>query len=282
MNLEFTKMHGAGNDFVALDGRATDVPWRDSAAMARVGARRTGIGCEGFLILLPAEEAGTAFRLVFLNPDGSEAELCGNGTRCAALYGLRRGFAQTAAFRIGTGAGIVEAEVLRDDPADGLVRLRLQPASAPEQRTIEVPGVGAVECVCVDSGVPHAVVFVPDAGAVDVCGLGRSLRWHSAFAPAGTNVDFVERTGPGTLRMRTYERGVEDESGACGTGAVAAAVAAASEFADMEFPVRIRVTSGDELVVDPREAAGPLLTGPACEVFRGELPETAFHTKGDN
>ncbi len=341
MNLKFTKMHGAGNDFVALDGRETDVPWRDSAAMARIGARRTGIGCEGFLVLLPAEEPGTAFRLVFLNPDGSAAELCGNGTRCAALYGLRRGFAKTAAFRIATGAGIVEAEVLREDPADGLVRLRLQPASAPVRRTVEVLGVGAVEghisdfgasalhgvlppalcatplseggntrgkppaergvapqgpggvlrakpmtaengdalavkCVCVDSGVPHAVAFVPDADAVDVRGLGRTLRWHSAFTPAGTNVDFVQRTGPAALRMRTYERGVEDESGACGTGAVAAAVAAAEEFADMEFPVRIRVTSGDELVVDPREAAGPLLTGPACEVFRGELPETTF------
>lgn len=297
----FVKMHGAGNDFVVLDGRTTAFPWHDPDAMARLGTRRTGIGCEGFLILLPSDIPDAAFRLVFLNPDGHEADLCGNGTRCAALYGLWHGFVDTPEFRIATGAGLVSARVFdtrrnespkspvpspksnweTGEPANGktrtldersaLVQLRLQPASVPEKRSVSLDDGTTVECVCVDSGVPHAVVFVPDAEAVDVRALGSALRYHAAFAPAGTNVDFVQRTGPDSLRMRTYERGVEDESGACGTGAVAAAVAAVRQFPDMRFPVGIRVSSGDTLAVDPRDPAGPLLTGPACEVFRGEF-----------
>ena len=269
MNTNFTKMHGAGNDFVALDGRTTDLPWQNPDAMARLGDRHTGIGCEGFLILLPSDSPETDFRLVFLNPDGHEAELCGNGTRCAALYGLCHGFVDRPSFRIATGAGLVEADVLRADSRDGLVRIRLQPATSPERRRVALKNGTAVDCVFVNSGVPHAIVFVTDAMVVNVRGLGRELRFHEAFAPAGTNVDFVERLGASSLVMRTYERGVEDESGACGTGAVAAAVAAAAEFPDMQFPVDIRVSSGDTLTVDPRESAGPLLTGPACEVFRG-------------
>ena len=268
----FVKMHGAGNDFVVLDGRTTAFPWHDPGAMARLGARRTGIGCEGFLILLPSDTPDAAFRLVFLNPDGHEADLCGNGTRCAALYGLRHGFADTPSFRIATGAGLVSAHVLDGgrSGSEALVRLRLRPASAPTERRVLLGDGTEVACVCVDSGVPHAVVFVPDAEAVDVRALGRAMRYHAAFAPAGTNVDFVQRTGAGLLRMRTYERGVEDESGACGTGAVAAAVTAMRQFPDLRCPVDIRVTSGDTLTVDPRDPEGPLLTGPAREVFRGE------------
>ena len=267
--LPFLKMHGAGNDFVVFDGLLPGLPWRDPAAMARLGARRTGIGCEGFLLLFPSDVPGAAFRLVFLNPDGHEAGLCGNGTRCAALYGLRHGFASTASFRIATGAGLIEADVLRDNPADGLVRLRLRPASAPEIRRAALSDGSVAECVFVDSGVPHAVVEIPAVDAVDVRALGRELRFHEAFAPDGANVDFVERLGPGRLRMRTYERGVEDESGACGTGAVAAAVAERWRQ-EGGGAVSIRVGSGVELVVDPR-ADGPLLTGPACEVYRGEV-----------
>ena len=268
--LPFTKMHGAGNDFVVFDGRLPGLPWRDPAAMERLAARRTGIGCEGVLLLFPTNSPDAAFRLVFLNPDGHEADLCGNGTRCAALYGLCHGFAKAPAFRIATGAGPVEAEVLRADPADGLVRLRLRPASAPEIRRAALADGSVAECVFVDSGVPHAIVKVPDVDAVDVRALGRELRLHTAFAPAGANIDFVQRLGPGRLRMRTYERGVEDESGACGTGAVAAAVANAWRHGDAG-PVDIRVSSGATLTVDPR-LDGPLLTGPACEVYRGEVP----------
>ena len=271
-SLSFTKMHGAGNDFVVFDGRLPGLPWRDADAMARLAARRTGIGCEGVLLLFPSDTPEAAFRLVFLNPDGHEAELCGNGTRCAALYGLCHGFADGPAFRIATGAGLIEAEVQRADPADGLVRLRLRPASAPEIRRAALADGSVAECVFVDSGVPHAIVEVPDADAVDVRAVGRELRYHAAFAPAGANVDFVQRLGPTSLRMRTYERGVEDESGACGTGAVAAAVANAWRHGDAG-PVSIRVTSGATLTVDPR-ADGPLLTGPACEVYRGEFPLT--------
>ena len=275
MSIRFTKMHGAGNDFVVLDGRETGL-WRDAAALARLGDRRRGIGCEGFLVLLPPDGPGADIRLDFFNPDGSAAELCGNGTRCAALFARVHGWTHGRAMRIATGAGTVEAEVLRDDPRDGLVRLRLQPASIPEPRHVILSDGSSLDCLLVNSGVPHAVAFVPDASAVDVDRLGRELRFHAAFAPAGANVDFVERTGPSSLFLRTYERGVEAESGACGTGAVASAVAFARAFPDAGFPADIRVSSGDILTVDPRDPQGPLLTGPACEVFDGILPDNPF------
>lgn len=264
----FTKMHGAGNDFVVFDGRLPGLPWRDPDAMARLAARRTGIGCEGILLLFPSDSPSSAFRLVFLNPDGHEADLCGNGTRCAALYARCHGFADSPCFHIATGAGPVEAKVLRDDPRNGLVQIRLRPTTPPEPRHADLPD-GAIDGLFVNSGVPHFIVEVPDVAAVDVRALGRTLRFHEAFAPDGANIDFVERVSPGALRMRTYERGVEDESGACGTGAVAAA-AAEGWRRGTHGEVRIRVSSGAELLVDPRPE-GPLLTGPACEVYRGEI-----------
>lgn len=269
--MNFTKMHGAGNDFVVVDGRHECVNWQDAAWMASLADRRMGIGCEGFLILLPAEAPEAAFRLVFLNPDGHEAELCGNGTRCAALYGYCHGFTHAAQFRISTGAGLVEAEVLCANARDGNVRIRLQPATQPEERKVSLEG-RDVPCIFVNSGVPHAVVFVEDVESVDVEKHGRALRYDPAFAPAGTNVDFVQRIGQSAFRMRTYERGVEAESGACGTGAVAVAIAASVAYPDVIAPVQLFVQSGAVLEVDAREVAGPTLTGPACEVFSGEVP----------
>lgn len=271
MNRSFIKMHGAGNDFIVLDGRTSSLPWTEPEAIAKLADRRTGIGCEGFLLLLPAETPHAAFRLVFLNPDGHEAELCGNGTRCAAHIGYRLGLARERAFWMETGAGLVHAEVLKEDPVEGLVRIQLRPATLPETRTLVLGDGSTVECVFVNSGVPHAVVFGERVEALDVERLGREIRFHAAFAPRGTNVDFVERVGSNALFMRTYERGVEAESGACGTGAVATAVAAQVRWADMVFPVEIRVSSGAVLTVDPRDPAGPFLTGPVCEVFRGEV-----------
>ncbi len=278
MRLSFTKMHGAGNDFITVDDWRKTIPWQDQALMAAIAARRTGVGCEGILLVQPPESGSDAdFHMRFLNPDGREAGMCGNGARCAALFAYRHGFAGQRQ-RILTATGIVEAEILNPGPLSGIVRLRMPPPG--ELVTREVAAAGkSWTCRCIETGVPHAVVFVEDVAAVDVRTVGRALRRHATFAPAGVNVDFVQRGSDGTLLVRTYERGVEDESGACGTGAVACALVAILAKG-AQSPVRLQVSSGAILTVDaeqtPEGSWRPALTGPACEVFQGILELDEF------
>lgn len=255
MTVRFMKMHGAGNDFILVDDRAETMP-TDRATLAALAARRTGIGCEGVILVQPSRVAD--FRMRFFNPDGGEAELCGNGARCVAAFARAVGAATGPSMRFETRAGEVRAEVV-------------------DTATVKVwmPAPKDLRDGFVNSGVPHAVVPVADLAAADVAGEGRRIRYSAAFAPAGTNVDFVAYSPPHGAAMRTYERGVEGESGACGTGAVAAAVVGVAQHG-MAFPVRIRTTEGHELVVDgTRTADGGFadvtLTGPVKTVFTGEM-----------
>lgn len=266
MILPFVKMHGAGNDFVVVSGiPARLAPLADVPRMAALCARRTGVGSEGLIALLPPDDPAQAdVRMLFLNPDGKPAEMCGNGARCAALEAHRLGLGQRS-LRMQTGAGVVEADILDPAPAHGRVRITLGPPPSPVR--LEVLG---LDVLSINTGVPHAVVFVEDAESVDVDGLGRALRRHAAFAPAGTNVDFAQVLGSGALRLRTYERGVEAESGACGTGALAAAVAHVAVHA-AAYPVSVRVSSGDEIAVGLSSDGRLTLTGPAREVFEGSI-----------
>lgn len=278
MKLKFTKMHGAGNDFIVFDDRDLSVPWHRKDLMAAMAARRLGIGCEGILLVQPPDAgAGADFRMRFLNPDGGEAEMCGNGARCAALFAYGLGAAGKSQ-KIQTRAGVLEAEILESAPYRGRVRLVFTPPSLIKEHRLLCGG-SELTVYLLDTGVPHAVVFVDDARGADVLGLGRALRFHEAFAPAGANADFVEVLADGTLLMRTYERGVEDESGACGTGAVAAALVAIRERG-LETPVRLRVASGDILEVGVAGVAAdgelPTLSGPARIVCEGSVDTDAF------
>lgn len=270
--LNFSKMHGAGNDFIVIDDRDGCVPWQRSALMAAMAARHTGVDCEGIILIQADVEAD--FRMRFLNPDGREAGMCGNGARCAAWYAFREGIAPPR-MSIQTSAGVLGAAV------DGnVVRVEMTP---PRNRRYDLAlnvGGAVVMAHAIDSGVPHAVVWVDDVASYDVAGVGRSIRYDAAFAPAGTNADFVAIGGAGeTLRIRTYERGVEAETLACGTGMVAAAVVAV-EQGRAQFPVSIRCASGDLLTVTGTREEGvcvsATLTGPACEVFRGSLDLALF------
>jgi len=278
MIVQFTKMHGAGNDFIAIDDWRRTVPWQNRGLMATIATRRTGIGCEGILLVQPPDAGENAdFRMRFLNPDGGEASMCGNGARCAALFAYRHGLAGQRQ-RILTASGIVEAEILNPHPASGVVCLR-----TPSPRPIEIRSVDADgkrwECHCLDTGVPHAVIFVDDVVGIDVRTLGRALRRHPDFAPDGMNIDFVQILSENSLHVRTYERGVEDESGACGTGALASALAAMGAHR-LTPPISLLVSSGDTLVVDAVKSADgswlPSLTGPAREVYRGTLDLAEF------
>ena len=270
--ISFWKMSGAGNDFIVIDHRKPVIRPEQMAEFARLVCRRKfSAGADGLFLLEPSDRAD--FRWRFFNADGSEAEMCGNGARCVARFAYMQGVA-AARMRFETLAGIVDATV-----ADTQVTVRMTPPhSFRFDRQLDVAG-QMFMAHSVDTGVPHAVIFVDDLDAVDVVGLGRQIRFHPAFAPAGTNVDFVGRA-ENCFRIRTYERGVEDETMACGTGVVAAAlIAAARGYA--ASPVAIVTAGGVALTVhftgQQGEAAHQvLLKGPAHVIYKGELTAEAL------
>ena len=275
----FAKMHGAGNDFVLVDDPRAAFPTA-AAAIASLCDRRTGIGADGLIILRPPTDAFQAdIRMVFFNSDGSAAAMCGNGGRCLAAfaYAQRRAPAQ---MRMETPVGILSADIL----AAGNVRLQLPSPTARRLReTLEFEG-RAYEMHHLDSGVPHAVHFLPagatetDLAAFPVVRFGRFARHHSLYAPAGANVDIALMVSPQKVLLRTYERGVEDETGACGTGAVATVcLGIALGLLSPSLPVEVVPTLRIPLAVELPPDGRPLLTGPATVAFTGtaSLPSAA-------
>jgi diaminopimelate epimerase len=268
MRFPFYKMHGAANDFILLDDRSNQFPAHDTAWIARMAARRTGVGCEGVILIQSSAQAD--FRMRFFNPDGHEVEMCGNGARCVARLAHDLGIAP-ADMRIETVAGTIAARV----GADGRVTLALTPPKDWRLHRHLFVQDRWYEYHFVNTGVPHAVIVVENLSEVPVAELGRAIRYHADFAPAGTNVDFVQAAGPDELRVRTYERGVEAETLACGTGMAAVAVVMA-RLGQVAFPVRVIPASGDVLIADARTEAGwdrldVTLNGPAEYVFEGVL-----------
>ena len=262
--VRFAKMHGAGNDFVLIDDREGRFPAHDHLRLAALAAPRTGIGCEGVILVQASSVAD--FRMVFFNPDGTEADLCGNGARCVAAFARAIGAADGCAMMFETRAGLVDAEVLDA----GKVKVWM-PEPRDRRYALDVEGVKGDFLV---AGVPHFVVPCENVAAVDVDGLGRKLRLAAAFEPDGTNVDFAQFLPPSKVLLRTYERGVEAESGACGTGAVATAVVAV-ETKGLSLPLHVHTSQGFDLTIDGdwRRAKGTgfTLTGPVKTVFEGEI-----------
>jgi diaminopimelate epimerase len=269
MPFPFTKMHGAGNDFILLDNRLLEL---DDAAASRLAkrlcGRRTGIGADG-LVLLDASRTA-AFRMRHYNPDGSRASFCGNGARCLARFAYRRGLTGPAmAFEADDGPH--EAEIIGDQ-----VRLSMvDPTDIRLNRTVS----GFVRSSTVhtlNTGADHAVVCSEDVGLEAVEADGRALRMHPMFHPAGTNVNFLQALDASTIAVRTYERGVEAETLSCGTGAVACAVAFAL-LQDARPPIQVRTRSGETLTVtfDRRgmTISRVALQGSAHLVFDGEWLE---------
>ncbi|MEX2117133.1 MAG: diaminopimelate epimerase [Bacteroidota bacterium] len=276
MKLSFTKMTGAGNDFVVMDNR--DGRIRDASALARaVCERHFGIGADGLLLLENSDAAD--FRMMYYNADGSYGGMCGNGGRCIAHFAYANGIAgveQTfealdSVYRASVNGQIVELSMKQPSKIRTDIMLRTS--------------AGAIGCNFVDTGSPHVVILLgedapgkPGLSSIDVVRVGREIRQHPEFAPEGTNVNFVKVTGANQLRIRTYERGVEEETLACGTGSVAAALVA-SELGLTTGPVTVQVKSDIKLRVDfQKDDAGVYngvkLTGPAVSVFRGvfEIP----------
>ncbi len=259
-------MHGAGNDFILVDDRDEKFPVSDSAWLTRISTRRTGIGCEGVILIQPSTKAD--FRMRFFNPDGNEVEMCGNGARCVAKLAHEIGAVATK-MTIETVAGILRAEVF-DDSA----RIEMTtPKDWQEDRELDLND-RKIRYGFVNTGVPHVVVEVDDPDSCDVRGLGAEIRYHEAFAPAGTNANFINITGPQAVRVRTYERGVEDETLACGTGIVASALIPA-RAGKVNPPVQVAAASGDVLTVNFQLSDGGAenvtLLGSAVHVFNGNL-----------
>jgi len=275
--ISFTKMSGSGNDFILIDNRQAVVPGESAPELARTICRRkTSVGADGLILI--EDDGEVDFSWGFFNADGSTAEMCGNGARCAARFAHLLGICGSRlAFR--TLAGIIRAEVLDRRVKVQLTaprRLRLDEVLDLEGRHVTVQAV--------NTGVPHAVFLLDGQRELehqDVVGQGRRVRFHDHFAPAGTNVNFVAVVGPRSLAVRTYERGVEDETLACGTGATAAALVTAARGL-VEPPVTIHTRGGEILTIYfPAGSALPdevYLEGEVRVVYQGRLWREALES----
>ena len=262
--LHFTKMNGAGNDFVIVDNRDGKTALT-GAQIARLCDRHRGVGADGLLAIEPAQD-GADFRMRYYNADGGEAEMCGNGARCFARF-AQKVTGQHGNISFETQAGVITAKFLGD-----LVQIQM---SAPHSLRLsqKLHAGGEVLFVhSINTGVPHAVVFVDGLENTDVHDIGRALRYHEHFAPKGTNVNFVQQRAADTIAIRTYERGVEGETLACGTGMVACALIF-HERTGAASPVNVQVRGGDTLRIGFEKTAADYtnvtLTGPADFVFDG-------------
>ncbi len=266
-SLPFVKMSGAGNDFVVIDNRSLRHTLT-TEQIARLCDRHFGIGGDGLLAVEPSPDATADYRMRYYNADGGEAEMCGNGARCFARFIQAFPRAQASQVRFMTPAGLITAEYIGSE-----VRINL---TAPKETQLHQSadfGWGEIEYHFMNTGVPHAVVCVPDAEKVEIVAQGRAIR-RSPIFPRGTNVNFVQIAGSSDLIVRTYERGVEDETLACGTGVVASALL--THLANgLALPLRIKVRGGDVLTVTARREGDNFqdvfLTGPATEVFAGQI-----------
>jgi len=203
--------------------------------------RKSGVGADGLLLLQKAKKADIGMRI--FNPDGSEAEMCGNGARCAVFWARHQGGIKKAAVELQTKAGIIDSRIARDK-----VKIRLtDPRNLKLDFAIKVNR-RKLFLSFINTGVPHAVIFTDGVDNIDVINLGRQLRYHKAFSPAGTNADFVEVLNADSIRIRTYERGVEDETLACGTGSVAAALIFALK-GNLDGIVKVHTKSSEVLKV---------------------------------
>ena len=268
MTLDFHKMSGAGNDFILLDDRAGRIQL-DRATVARLCHRQFGIGADGLMLLVPCTSGRADWAWRFYNSDGSDAEMCGNGARCFARFVQKVAGWTRPDLTFETLAGVIHATLSGDRVTIGLT----QPSGLRLHQPLVV-GSETVVVHSINTGVPHAVVFVPDADKAMVHEQGAALRYHEHFKPRGTNVNFAQVLGPARLRVRTYERGVEGETLACGTGVTATALVASVVHA-FASPVRVQVQGGDELEVSfdrTGEAFSNVrLNGPATFVFEGRI-----------
>ena len=273
MLLHFFKMNGAGNDFIVVDNRDLSLSKElDADTIAALCDRNRGIGADGLLAVEPAQK-GADFRFRYYNADGGEAEMCGNGARCFGRFTAHLGEIVLKRVTFETIAGTLAAEMIGDD-----VRIAMsEPKDLKLNTDAKIPGFdGTLHFV--NTGVPHVVSFLENAAALDdfdVFTHGAAIRNHPAFAPAGTNANFAAVLAPDHISIRTFERGVEDETLACGTGMVASALIH-HLLTGAASPIKVDVEGGDTLEIGFEKSGDQTfknvtLTGPADFVFEGEI-----------
>ena len=268
------KLSGAGNDFVIINNLNRVVDSTNSEFMnfvTKICQRRMSVGADGVLLVEPTEDVD--FRMRYFNADGGEVETCGNGARCISKFAYLKGIVSEQ-MQFLTNAGIYEAEIVGDN-----VKVRM---SDPTDIRMNVPlrledGVHSVGFA--NSGVPHVVFFVDDLEATDVFDLGQQTRYHNDFKPAGTNANFICIHSQELIEIRTYERGVENETLACGTGSIASAIVSAT-LGEVQSPVSVKTASGVILKIhfdlENDVAKNVYLEGDARVIFAGELTSEAW------
>ncbi len=277
--IEFTKMHGAGNDYVYVNGFTTNLPQDLEKLAIEISHRRFGIGGDGLILILPSDKADARMRM--FNADGSESEMCGNGIRCVAKYVYDHGIAKKEKMRIETGAGVLALELAI---RDGLAEQITVDMGAPRLEAVEIPTTLASDqnrainvpldvkghrlfATCVSMGNPHCVFFVPELTDELVLGIGPLIERDDRF-PKRTNVEFVEVLSRGEVRQRTWERG-SGETWACGTGA--SAVCVAGVLTGHTDRLIYNNLLGGQLILNWDEKTNHVfMTGPAKEVFTGQ------------
>lgn len=268
--LHFIKMEGSGNDFAVVDLPGGDLK-KLAMAVPAICDRKYGVGADGVLFLQPSKKADVRMRI--FNADGSEAEMCGNGARCAALRASS--LKKKKNLSLETKAGIVEAQVKNRS-----VRLKMtDPVDVKLDMHVKAGGQD-YEVDYINTGVPHAIIEVDSVENAPVVELGRAVRHHDIFSPAGTNVDFIQSLSPNKVLLRTYERGVEDETLACGTGSVAAAIInvmnheGCGKDVHLRHQVEVKTRSGESLLVEfslsKKKVFDVWLEGRARIVFEGK------------
>ena len=268
MALNFTKMNGAGNDFVLIDNRNGKISLT-TEQVVKICDRHRGVGADGIMLLVPCTSGKADWAWDFYNSDGSKAEMCGNGARCFARYIQRTTKLTKSEVTFETIAGVIHAAFQGE-------RVTINLTAPHSLRLNEAVGLknGCATIHSLNTGVPHAVLFVDNADQAMVTAVGPEVRYHKHFAPKGTNVNFVQLQGQNNIRVRTYERGVENETLACGTGVTASALIAA-KLHNLTSPVKVQVQGGDMLEVGFEKAGNEFknvkLTGPADFVFEGVI-----------
>ncbi len=266
--IRFLKLEGSGNDFILIDTRRNSLPGVPSQWAHRWCDRKRGIGADG-LLLVSSSRKGDA-RMRILNSDGSEASMCGNGVRCVAWY-LHSQTQGRRSFDIETQAGLMASRVVGKErvrfylPPPTKLRLGLKITSQGRHYTLHA----------IQTGVPHAVLLVPKVRGIDLNRLGPFIRFHRLFQPQGTNVNVAQIHTPHKISIRTYERGVEAETLACGTGALACACIGTA-LGSLKPPIEVIPPSGERLMVSFRQTRQPwenlYLEGPARILFEGKIP----------
>lgn len=275
MKLHFTKMHGAGNDFVVIDATARRFE-PDPALLARLGDRRFGVGCDQILVVEAPSSPDVDFDYRIFNADGSEVGQCGNGSRALARFVRERGLSSKPAIRVRTQTSVLELQHVDGNRYRVDMGVpRLQPADVPftaaaraDRYTLTLEQGAPLEIGVVGMGNPHAVIAVADVDSAPVATLGMALQRHPAF-PDSVNVGFLQIVDPAHARLRVYERGA-GETLACGSGACAAVVVGRL-WGQLEARVDVQVRGGQLTIEWAGDGQPVLMTGPAETVFEGDI-----------